>query len=130
MHVQTVGECNRGTFAQVVMDVFLVGLGLQFIGHGEHDQVAPSGGFSDAHDLEAFAFGLFRAGRAGAQCHDDVLGTAIAQVQRMGMALAAIAKDGDFLVLDQVHIAIAIIINAHLSLSSDGGNQLLRNMPC
>jgi hypothetical protein len=31
----------------------------------------------------------------------------------MGMALAAIAEDSDFFVLDQVHIAIAIIIDAH-----------------
>jgi hypothetical protein len=33
----------------------------------------------------------------------------------MGMALAAVADDGDFLALDQVHIGIAIIINTHCS---------------
>ena len=129
MHVQTMRKGNRGPFAQIVMHIFLVGVGLQFIGHGEHDQVAPSGRFGDAHDLEPLGLGFSGAGRTGAQCHHDIPGAAVAQVQRMGMALAAIAQNGDLLVLDQVHIAIAIIIDAHLFFSSDGGNQSARTMP-
>jgi hypothetical protein len=35
----------------------------------------------------------------------------------MGVALAAIADDGDLLALDQVQIGVAIVVNAHLSLS-------------
>ena len=31
----------------------------------------------------------------------------------MGVALGAIAEDGDFFVFDEVNIAITIIINAH-----------------
>jgi hypothetical protein len=121
MHVQAVGEGNRRAFAQVVVDVFLVGFGLQFVGHGEHDQVAPGGGFGDAHDLQAFAFGLLGRGRAGAQRHDQVLRARIAQVQRMGVALGAVAEDGDLLVLDQVHIAVAVVVNAHgVSFAVDG----------
>ena len=116
MHVQAVGERDRRAVADVVVDVFLVGLGLQLVGHGEHDQVGPGGGFGDAHDLEAFAFGLRGRGGAFAQGNDNVLRTAVAQVQRVGVALGAVAQDGDFHVLDQVHIAIAIIINAHVSL--------------
>jgi uncharacterized membrane protein YGL010W len=29
------------------VDVFLIGIRLQFVGHGEHDQVGPSGGCCD-----------------------------------------------------------------------------------
>jgi hypothetical protein len=29
------------------------------------------------------------------------------------VALGAVAEDGDFLVLDQVHIAVAVVVNAH-----------------
>src|SRR5690606_9083321 len=47
---------------------------------------------------------------------DQVLCPRIAQVQRMGVALAAIAEDGDLLVLDQVHVAIAVVVNAHRGL--------------
>ena len=100
MHVQAVGECNRRAFAQIVMDVFLIGFSLQFIGHGEHDQVAPSGGFCDPHNLEAFALGLLRRRGALAQGHNNILRPAVAQVQRVRMALAAIAQDGNFFVFD------------------------------
>ena len=47
--------------------------------------------------------------------NDDVLGAAVTQVQRMGVALAAIAKNGHFGFFDQVDVAIAVIINAHVS---------------
>ena len=58
------------------------------------------------HHLEAGAFGLLRGGRTGAQRDGDFLDAAVAQVLRMGMALAAIADDGDLLVGDQVEIGI------------------------
>ena len=32
------------------MHIFLIGLGLQLIGHGEHDQITPGRRFRDAHD--------------------------------------------------------------------------------
>jgi hypothetical protein len=79
-------------------------------------------GFGDVHDLEAFGFALLGRSGTRAQGDDDVLGTAVAQVQRVGVALGAVAKDGDFLVLDQVHIAVAVVVNAHGVLHLvDGG---------
>jgi hypothetical protein len=119
MHVEAVGKGDRRAFAQVVMHVFAVGLGLKLVGHGEHDQVAPGGGLGDAHDLQALALGLGGAGRAFAQRHDDVLRAAVAQVQRVGMTLGAIAQDRHLLVLDQVHIAIAIVVDAHIRHNAD-----------
>lgn len=116
MHVEAVGEGDGRAFAQIVVDVLLVGLGLKLVGHGEHDEVAPGSGFGDAHDLEALGFGLLGGGRAFAERHHHVLRARIAQVQRMGMALAAIAEDGDLLVLDQVDVAVAIVIDAHGAL--------------
>ena len=113
MHVQAVGESNGRTFAQIIVHVFLICLRLKLIGHCEHDDIAPRRGLGDAHDLEALTFGLGGRRRAFTQGDDKVLGATVAQVQRMGVALRAIAKDGDFLVFDEVHIAIAIVINAH-----------------
>src|SRR6266404_4425919 len=37
----------------------------------------------------------------------------ILQVQRVGMALAAIADDADLLALDEVQVGVAIVINTH-----------------
>ena len=113
MDIQAVGKGDGGAVLEVVVDVFLVGFGLQFIGHCEHDQVAPCGGFGDAHDLQAFALGLGGGGGTFAKGHDNVLGAAVAQIEGMGMALRAIAEDGDFHVLDEIHVAVAVVIYAH-----------------
>ena len=37
----------------------------------------------------------------------------VAQVQRMGVALAAVADDGDLLALDQVQVGVAVVVNTH-----------------
>ena len=51
--------------------------------------------------------------RALAQRDRDVLDAAVAQVQRVGVALAAVADDGDLLALDQVQVGVAIVVDAH-----------------
>ena len=61
-----------------------------------------------------FALGLGDAGRALAQGDDNVFCAAVAQVQCVGMALRAVAENGHVHVLDQVDVAIAVIVNAHV----------------
>src|SRR6202011_1798652 len=51
--------------------------------------------------------------RALAQRDGDVLDAGILQVQRVGMALAAIADDADLLAFDEVQVGVAIVINTH-----------------
>ena len=68
----------------------------------------------------SFALGLLDALRALAQRHRHVLDAGIAQVERMGVALAAIADDGDLAALDQIDVGVAIVVNAHDLLSSFG----------
>ncbi len=72
----------------------------------------------NAHDL-----GLFDALRALAQRHRDFLDAGVAQIERMGMALAAIADDGVLLALDQVQVGIAIVIDTH-GLTPTGARDL------
>ncbi len=43
----------------------------------------------------------------------DFLHAGVAQVQRMGVTLAAVADDGDLLALDQVQVGVAIVVNSH-----------------
>src|SRR6185437_11390551 len=52
-------------------------------------------------------------GRALAQRDRHLLDAGVAQIERMGMALAAIADDGDLLALDQVQVGVAVVVNAH-----------------
>ena len=90
---------------------------LQFVGREHHHHVGPFGGLGDLHDLELLALGLRDALRALAQRHRHVLDPGIAQVERMGMALAAIADDDDLLALDQVQVGVAIVVDTHLVTS-------------
>ena len=113
MHVQAVGKRDCRTFTDIVVHVFLVGFCLQFVGHGKHDHIAPSCCFGDPHNLQAFALSFLGRGRAFTQRHNKVLGAAVTQVQRVRMALRTVAKNGDFLVFDQVDVTVTVVIDAH-----------------
>ena len=63
--------------------------------------------------LKANGFRLFRGGRVLAQCHAYFFDARIPQVERMGMALTAIADDRDFSALNEIDIGVGIVINAH-----------------
>ena len=65
---------------------------------------------------------FFTPGRGLAQRDRHVLDAGIAQIQRMGMALAAIADDGDLLALDQVQVGVAVVVNAHDHYPPPGGD--------
>jgi hypothetical protein len=56
------------------------------------------------HAFEARRFRLGAGGRVLPQGDDDVLHAAVAQVHGMGVALAAVADDGDLLGLDQIDV--------------------------
>ena len=116
MHVQPMREGNRRPLAQVVVNVLPVSIRLQFIGHRHHQHVRPLGGVADRHDFKPLGLGLLRRGRALAQPHRHVLHARVPQVQRMRMALAAVADHGHLLVLDQVDVAVAIVIDPHSSV--------------
>jgi hypothetical protein len=67
----------------------------------------PLGGLGDAHHLEpvASAFLAESPTRPQMSDRDDVLDAGIAEVQRVGMALAAVADDGDLLALMRLRSA-------------------------
>ena len=113
VHVETMGEGQRGAFAHVVLQVVVVEVGLTFVRGQDHDEIRPLGRVGGGHDLEAVAFRRLGAGRAGAERHGDFLDARIPQVQRMGVALAAVADDGHLLGFHQVHVGIAIVIDTH-----------------
>ena len=118
MNVQAVGKSDGRSFPNVVVDVVPVRLRLKFIGHGKHDEVAPCGGLGDAHDLQSFGFRFLGGRRAGAQGHDDAASARIAQVQRVGMALRPISQNRDVFFLDEIYVAISVVIYAHSILRS------------
>ena len=123
MDVEAVGEHQRRALFHVGVQMIAIDVALQFVGREHHHHVGPFGGFGHFHDLELFALGLLHALRALAQRHRDVLDAGIAQIERVGMALAAVADDGDLLALDQVQVGVTVVINTH------GLSPLLRLRP-
>ncbi len=118
MDVEAMGEHQRGAVLHVGMQMVAVDLGLQLVGREHHHHVRPLGGLGHLHDLELLALGLLDALGTLAQRDRHVLDAGIAQVERMGMALAAVADDDDLLALDQVDVRVAIIIDTHVPRSS------------
>ena len=114
MDVEAVREHQRRALLHVGVQMVVIDVGLQFVGREHHHHVGPFGGLGDFHDLELLAFRLLDALRALAQRHRDVLDAGIAQIERMGVALAAVADDGDLLALDQVQVGVAVVVNTHV----------------
>ena len=113
MDVQAMRERQRGAGAHVGSQMLAVQVALAFIGGQHHHHIGPFGGGGRVHDFNASALGLGNGGRARAQRHGQLFHAAVLQVQRMGVALAAIADNGDFFALDEVNVGILVIVNAH-----------------
>ncbi len=83
-------------------------------GGQHHDHVGPLGGVGQFHDLEASSPSAFLAeAEPLRRAMATSLTPGVTQIERMGMALAAIADDGDLLALDQVQVGIPVVINTH-----------------
>ena len=67
------------------------------------------GGFGGGQDLQAGGFGLGPALAAGVEA-DHHVDAGIAQVQRVGVALAAVADDGDRAALQVIEISVFFVI--------------------
>jgi hypothetical protein len=125
--VEAVPEAEGRAGRHVLGDLLLVHVLLVLVRDEEHDHVAPRSGRVHVHHREALLFGL-RAGRgAGAQAHGHV-DAAVVQVQRVGVALAAVADDGHLLVADEG--GIGFVMNVHgrsgLGLVNIGGSRFYR----
>ena len=111
--VEAMGEGERGALLHVGCQVLGIELALALVGGDDHDEIGPLGRLGRAHHRQALGLGLSGAARTGAQAHGQVLHAAVLHVQHMGMALAAVADDGDVLGLDQVQIGVTIVKDTH-----------------
>ena len=102
-------------FAQVRLDVVPVDGGDLLVGQQDHHDVGGLHRLGDLGDLQAGLLSLGPAGAALAQTDGD-LDAAVVEVLRVGMALRAIADDGDVLALDQAQVGVFVVVNLHASL--------------
>jgi hypothetical protein len=105
---EAVGEEEQVAGGDPVGDLRLPDLRLPLVGEENHDDVAAAGGVGDAEDFESRGFGLGTAGRVGTQADDDV-DARVLQVERMRVALRAVAEDGDGLPLQLGEVGVLVV---------------------
>ena len=99
-NVETVSEEQRIAFGEIRRDVGVIHRLLFGVRKKNHDHVSPLGGISNRHHGKSFGFSFGLRGRTLTQTHDDVH-AGVFEVERMGMALRAVANDSDLAIGDK-----------------------------
>jgi hypothetical protein len=108
VHGEAVAEEQHVALGDALGDRALVDLAVQLVGRQDHDEIALRGGLRHAGDLQARALRLLNRRGALAQAYDDVH-TGVLEVQRVGMALGAVADDGHGLALQETEIGVVVV---------------------
>ena len=114
MDVEAVTEEQRVAVLQIGLDVVLEDLSLRGVGRQQHDDVGPLGDLGGCVHVEPL-FGDLRPGLRSLLEADLHLHAGVAQAQRVGVALAAVADDADLAALDdrQVRVVVVEHLNCH-----------------
>ena len=108
--IEAMGEHQSLPCREVGRDFFLVDVRLNRVRHQNHDDVGPGCNFSDCSDRQAAGLGFGSRFAAGGQS-DSHVNAAVLQVESVGVALGAIANDGDFLAPDERDIGGILVIH-------------------
>ena len=111
-------NAEGGGGLEVGGDAGLPNLGLDLVGQGEDDQVGLLDGIGHGHRVEAVLDGELAVGRVTAVGDDD-LDAGVAEVEAVGVALAAEAEDGHRLALERVQGGVLLV--HHLQRLGHGG---------
>ena len=117
MNVEAVGKSQRAAFLEVRRDLALVNVGLLLVRNQDHRDVRLLDGLGHRQDLQAVGLRRRLGLRALIKADDDVH-AAVLQVQRMGMALTAIADNRYGLALQKIKIRVLVIVSFCHSIPS------------
>ncbi len=114
MDVEAVTEEQRVAVLQIGLDVVLEDLSLGGVGRQQHDDVGPLGHLGRCVHVEPL-LGDLRTGLRSVFEADLHLHAGVAQAERVGVALAAVADDADLAALDdrQVRVVVVEHLNWH-----------------
>ena len=119
MDIEAVRESESLALGERGENALLVDLRLLFVRGEDHDDVCDLCRLFRRHDFQAGLFRL-RPGFAPLVEADDDFDAALLQVERMGVALAAVTDDSDGLVFQDSDVAVGLIVYlCHIVLSSD-----------
>ncbi len=112
MHVEAVRECQCSAFLGVVVHFVLVDFSDLLVRQQHHHDVRALDRFGDCLDREARGLGL-RPRRTAAAHANRHRNAAVAQVQRVRVALRAVTDDGDLLAFDEREVGVLVVENFH-----------------
>ena len=88
---------------------------VELVGQQDHHEIAAARGLDDGQHLEALLARLRDRGGVGAQPDDDV-DAGVLEVQRVGVALRAVADDGDGLAVEEVEVCVVVVDHARQAI--------------
>ncbi|MPN62428.1 hypothetical protein SDC9_210176 [bioreactor metagenome] len=106
--VEAVGEEQRVAVLEAGGDLRGEEIGLHLVGGQDHDDVGLGSGLRRGEDAQALLLGPGTRPAAGLQADPDV-DARVPQVQRVGVALRAVADDGDLATLDDRKIRVLVV---------------------
>ena len=112
--VESVGEHQRLSCAEVGSDRVPIDLPLQMVGDQHHHHVRPGRRVGGGQHANARVLGLGDAGAVRAQT-DGYLHSRIAQVVGVREPLAAVADDGDLGAVDAAQIDVGVVMDLHVA---------------
>ena len=116
MDVEAVSTGQAGPRPQPGFDIGLIHFAGHLVRGQNHDDIGLFGRLGDLLDQKTGAFGL--GPRAAARLEGDPhVHAAVTQVERVGVALAAVADNGDLLVLEQGQVGVFVVVNIHAAFS-------------
>ncbi len=113
MHVEPVRESERRAGLHVRPEFFPVKVALPFVGRQHHDDIGPFGALGRVHHAQPRRLGFRHSAGVRPQSDRELGGAAVLEIVGVRVALAAVADDGDLFSFDQVHVGIAVIVDAH-----------------
>src|ERR1043166_8754672 len=120
MQREAMDEKQRGALLHSGRQIACVDFGKLRVRRRQHDNVGLARGHGIAHNRKAGGPRFVRARAQLARADDDVRHAGVAQVQRMRLALIAVADDGDTLAPNEREIGIGGRVSAHLLLRCIG----------
>ena len=101
-------EQEHVALGDAVADLLLPDVAVELVGQQDHHEVAAAGRLDDRQHLEALLARRRDRGRVLAQADDDV-DAGVLEVERVGVALGAVADDGDGLAVEELEVCVVVV---------------------
>ena len=108
--IEAMGKSQGLALGHIGGDVLFIDLGLHLVVDQDHDDIRPLSGGGDGLDRQPGLLGVGPVLGALPQADADIA-AGVLQVEGVGVALGAVADDGDLLALQPAQVAVLLIVH-------------------